>query len=204
VGTLASRPTVNRGRGVAHAKSTRPMLQLGFSMIELLVTITIVAILFGIGIPSYRYVTNSNRATSEVNGLLADLQFARSEALKEGQTVTVCPSKDGATCLSSNVWNTGWIVFQDPDGNHAVASGETILRVQKGFPVTTDNFTSDNNIDYVMFNREGFVVAEQAVPNGYFTVTLNTTPTSQQWTRCLQISALGSMTTERYSAGVCQ
>lgn len=179
--------------------------QFGLTMVELLVTITIVAILFAIGLPSYRYITNSNRATSEVNGLLADMQYARSEAVKEGQTVTVCPSTDGASCLTtSNVWNTGWIVFQDPNNSHTVDSGETVLRVQKGFTTTTDSFTSDNNIDYVMFNREGFVIAEQAVPNGYFTVTLHTTPTNQQWTRCLQISALGALTTERYTAGVCQ
>jgi type IV fimbrial biogenesis protein FimT len=49
----------------------------GFTLIELIVVITIVSILMAVGVPSYRYVTNSNRMSAEVNGLLGDLQFAR-------------------------------------------------------------------------------------------------------------------------------
>ena len=214
--TLVIGPTVHReraasrlGRRAARTAGLWPMRQTGFStgfsIVELMVTLTIVAILLAIGVPSYRYVTNSSRATSEVNGLLGDLQFARSEAIKEGQTVTVCPSSNGTSCLtSSNVWNTGWIVFQDPNANATVDSGETILRVQKGLSVTTDSFTSDNSIYDIMFNREGFVVGEQSVSNGYFTITLHTTPTNNQWTRCLQVTALGALTAERYTSGVCQ
>ena len=64
--------------------------QTGFTLTELMVVVAIVAILLGIGVPSYRYISNSYRMSAEVNGLLGDLQYARSEAIKEGQTVTTC------------------------------------------------------------------------------------------------------------------
>lgn len=83
----------------------------GFTLIEMLMTMAIAAILLTIGIPSFRYVTNSNRIAGELNGLLGDLQFARAEAIKEGRTVTVCVSSDGANCANSTTWQSGWIVF---------------------------------------------------------------------------------------------
>ena len=53
----------------------------GFTLIELLMTITIAGIIAMIAIPSFRYITNSNRIASEINGLLGDLQFARAEGI---------------------------------------------------------------------------------------------------------------------------
>src|SRR5580692_2979190 len=112
----------------------RPTAQTGFTLMELLMTIAIAAIVATIGIPSFQYVTNSNRVAGEVNGLLADLQFARAEAIKEGQPVTVCMSKGGVTCdTTGNAWNSGWIVYSNPTGNGAnttIPSAGSILRIQ--------------------------------------------------------------------------
>ena len=77
--------------------------QTGFTVTELMVVVAIVAILLGVGVPSYRYITNAYRMSAEVNGLLGDLQYARSEAIKEGQTVTTCVSKDGIACTGTGV-----------------------------------------------------------------------------------------------------
>src|ERR1035438_3999731 len=79
----------------------------GFTLVEILIAVAVVAILLTIGIPSFRYVTNSNRIAAEINGLLGDMQYARAEAVKEGQTVTVCESNDGATCASATTWHKG-------------------------------------------------------------------------------------------------
>src|SRR5580693_2093144 len=91
--------------------------QTGFTMVELLMTIAIAAIVAMIAIPSFQYITNSNRVAAEVNGLLGDLQFARAEAINTGQDVTVCLSAGGQTCdTTANTWQTGWIVYLNPTG----------------------------------------------------------------------------------------
>src|ERR1700731_3573705 len=92
----------------------------GYTMFELVMVMSIVAILATIAIPSFQYVTASNRISSEINGLLADMRFARVEAIKEGLPVTVCASADGKTCIgntNAGVWTSGWIVFSDPSSN---------------------------------------------------------------------------------------
>jgi type IV fimbrial biogenesis protein FimT len=171
------------------------MKQGGFNITELLVVMAIVAILLGIGVPSYRYITNSYRMSSEVNGLLGDLQFARGEAIKEGQWVTACVSRDGANCdAGSTTWQEGWIVFQDPNGNQTVDPGDTVLRVQNAF-AGGDTFIADNGVSAVTFNREGFATAAAGgFPSA--TVTLHDQSASPAWTRCLYITSTGLMATE--------
>ena len=78
----------------------------GFTMTEMVITMAIVAILMAIGVPSFKYVTTSNRLSTEVNGLLGDMQFARSEAIKEGLPVTVCSSLSGTQCDGGNNWQS--------------------------------------------------------------------------------------------------
>ena len=164
----------------------------GVTLVEILVVMGIVATLMAIGIPSYRYVTNANRISAEINGLLGDLQFARSEAIKEGQSVTVCVSSDQATCLgaTTTTWHSGWIVYSDLNGNGTVDAGE-VLRSQKTF-TGTDTLNANNNIGAITFNREGF-----ASTNGTL-ITLHAAPASQGSTRCLSITLVGLVTTQKY------
>lgn len=166
----------------------------GVTLIELVVVIGIAGILLAIGIPSYKYVTNANRISAEINGLLGDLQYARSEAIKEGQTVSVCVSNDQATCVgaTTTTWNNGWIVFSDPNGNGAVDAGDLVLRAQKPF-TGTDTLNANNSVGVVTFNREGFA----SVTNGTL-ITLHATPASQGSTRCLSVTLVGLITTLKY------
>ena len=172
----------------------------GVTLIELLTVITIVAILMTIGVPSYRYVTNSNRASAEVNALLGDMQYARSEAVKEGQWVTVCPSSNQTSCdVNSTTWQSGWIVFSDANGNAQVDSPpDAILRKQAAF-ASQDSFLADNSLSAVTFNREGFTYNFPVTATGYATITLHTQPTFSQWTRCLQVFLTGMMAAETTS-----
>jgi type IV fimbrial biogenesis protein FimT len=175
---------------ITHTRSAAAFRNVtGFTVIELMTVVTIVGILMAIGVPSYRYVTNSNRLSAEVNGLLGDLQFARSEALKEGQTVSVCISSNQISCATgSPSWDNGWIVFSDPTGGAAVDGKSTILRVQKGFS-STDKF-QNNNVIAVTFNREGFA---NNLGTANVTLTLHDKTSSKNWTRCLSMTPTGAM-----------
>lgn len=92
----------------------------GFTLVELMVTIAVAAILLTVGVPSFRELIQNNRVTTSNNALITALQLARSEAVKRGRSITVCASTDGTSCAASVDWTTGWIVTTDPADATAV------------------------------------------------------------------------------------
>jgi type IV fimbrial biogenesis protein FimT len=168
-----------------------------FSLVELLVVITIIGILLGLGAPSYRYVTNTNRVATEVNGLLGDMMLARSEAIKQGINVSVCPSVTPYTSCTNlgTTWQTGWIVFSDYSANGVVGGNDLILRVQTALS-GTDTMTPDNNsVTFVTFNREGFATGLPSGNTGVNFVVRTTNPANAQFLRCLNLVFVGSLST---------
>jgi type IV fimbrial biogenesis protein FimT len=176
----------------------------GYSLVELLSVISIGAILMTVGVPSYRYVSNSNRVTAEVNSLYLDLEVARSTAMEGGAPVTVCPSTNGQTCASgSQAWQSGWIIFTDVNGDAAVDPGDTVLMARPAFTASTDTFLSSQDVYAVTFNREGFATNQPSTTAGFITITLHTQPQAPAWTRCIQVSTVGMLTTEHAQQGSC-
>jgi type IV fimbrial biogenesis protein FimT len=170
----------------------------GITLLELVVTMGIAAILMAIAIPSYRYVTNGNRIAAEINGLLGDLQFARGEAIKEGQTVTVCVSNDGKTCAGAAVatWQNGWIVFSDVnDDQNPTDAGNAVLRIQSPF-TSTDTLVAAPALGYVTFNREGFA---SGIGNAGVLITLHAAIPNSASTRCLALTLVGLATVQTYN-----
>jgi type IV fimbrial biogenesis protein FimT len=123
--------------------------QTGFNLLELMVTITVFAILLGVGIPSFMETMRANRLTTVVNQLVTALNIARSEAAKRGYGVSVCASNAAHTCALSVSWDTGgWIVFTDDTSTGGVAGAfdvgtDAVLQVYDpppaGFTVTPTN-----------------------------------------------------------------
>lgn len=178
----------------------RPSRQRGVTLIELIITVGIAAILLGIGIPSYQYVTTDNRMAGEVNDLLGTMQYARAEAIKEGNNVVVCASANGTACSNATTWQTGWIVFSDPDNNGTLEAGETILQYHNAF-TGGDTFTpADNTTSEVQFSRDGFAFGLAAA--GVYLELHNSTATAT-YTRCLQVTIVGALNTVP-KGGTCQ
>lgn len=104
----------------------------GFSLIEMMVGIAILAILLGLAVPSFSEFITNTRLSSQANDFMSDLALARGEAARRNQRVSVCASTDGASCsLGAANWNTGWIIFSDPNDNGNVDAGsdEEIIKV---------------------------------------------------------------------------
>lgn len=97
----------------------------GFSVIELLVVMSIAAILLGIGVPNMQQYIVSSRLGSTANEFFTALNLARSEAVRRGLQVTL--RTNGAA--GSRDWTAGWTMFVDANGNGALDAGEETLRV---------------------------------------------------------------------------
>ncbi|WKL17176.1 GspH/FimT family pseudopilin [Comamonas testosteroni] len=104
----------------------------GFTAIELMVTVAILAILAGIAAPSFNPIIERWRVRQISEELQSTLYFARSEAVKRGGGVTILrnTSTDGCTIsdTDTDVWNCGWLVFVDKNSNGVKDSGEEILQ----------------------------------------------------------------------------
>jgi type IV fimbrial biogenesis protein FimT len=177
----------------------------GFTVTELVMVMTIIGILTAIGVPSFKYVTASNRISSEINGLLGDMQFARSQAIKQGLTVTICTSSNSTqanpscnTGGAANVWNTGWIVFLDSNNNQQVDAGEQVIRVQPAFN-STDTLTSVlPTYTSATYNRLGYAPTSTG---STVNIALHDATNTTAWTRCLAVTGSGSVSTEKYGVG---
>jgi type IV fimbrial biogenesis protein FimT len=88
----------------------------GTTLIELLTTVAIVAVVAALATPGLRNLQLDGRRTAVVNGFLHGLFLARSEAIKRAQIVSVCPSSDATACdRRARDWSVGWIVFANRD-----------------------------------------------------------------------------------------
>jgi type IV fimbrial biogenesis protein FimT len=83
----------------------------GITLVELITTLAIVAVLATMAAPSLRTLQLNGRRTAVVNGFLHTIFLARSEAIKRAQIVSVCRSSDGRSCESGLDWSVGWIAF---------------------------------------------------------------------------------------------
>ena len=128
----------------------------GFTLLELISTLAVSAIVLGVGVPSIAALMNANRLSGQVNDLRSALALTRTEAITRNQHVVICKSDDGETCTRKGRWDNGWIVYVDADRDRARDEDEPVLlaRTAVGKHV---------RIDYRGFGSHHYVVYR---PNG--------------------------------------
>ncbi|RPJ45094.1 MAG: prepilin-type N-terminal cleavage/methylation domain-containing protein [Betaproteobacteria bacterium] len=110
------------------------MKQSGSTLLELMVVLSVSAILLGIAIPGFSALTSNSRLVAATNELVSSLHLARSEAIKRNSRVVLCTSATGTSCVASGGWHQGWLVFHDPNNNAVLDSGETVILARQSFP----------------------------------------------------------------------
>ncbi len=135
-----------------HRKAGSSRIQTGVTLIELVVTLSIAAILLTIGVPSFQDLMRNNRSAAQVNEFLTALNLARSEAVKRGASVSVCSSTDSATCRTSSVtnWADGWILY---------VTGTSPLEVLRVWPAMSGTATCTATAGEVTFRGTGQATA---------------------------------------------
>ena len=129
---------------------------MGYSLLELVIVVALVGIVFSIAVPSMRVLTQNDRLVTHINTMVGHLAYARSEAVKRSQQVSVCVSNDAATCTGGS-WEDGWIVYIDADADNAFTANEQILRVQQALGGNNNVTTTLGN--QITYDYRGFTNA---------------------------------------------
>ncbi|MEQ8956197.1 MAG: GspH/FimT family pseudopilin [Gammaproteobacteria bacterium] len=129
----------------------------GYTLIELLIVVSIVAVLAALSAPAFQDTIEAANTNSQIKIMLTTLNLARSEAIKRGQNVAICASDDGADC-DEDAWSEGWIVFVDNNGDAtgtagSVDGGDLIIRVYDSLGAGSTMTFTDDILEY---NSLGF------------------------------------------------
>lgn len=129
----------------------------GFTIVELLVTMAVLAIVLGLAVPSFNDMMLASKLRSVASEFAMSSRLARSEARNRNRDITLCVSTDGQTC-TGGAWTDGWIVFEDEDGDGAIDAAndrEKLIhrgaRAPNGFALTEASAASS-----IMFSRTNF------------------------------------------------
>ena len=128
----------------------------GFTLIEMMITISVAAIILSLAVPSFNFLVLNNRLTTDINRLVTSLNLARSEAVKRGVRVSVAAidSSDAA-----NEWGKGgWRVWIDTNGNGGVDAGEVVLSVEQALSGSMV-LNSVNDVSSFVYQPDGSIGA---------------------------------------------
>ncbi|MGB7451893.1 MAG: GspH/FimT family pseudopilin [Lysobacterales bacterium] len=100
----------------------------GFTALELIITMAIVAILLTTGVPAFKNYSWNLRMKTAMDVLQTDLNLARGRAVSHNIQTIICPATDGSGCSGQSAWQAGWIVFSDLNGDRHKQEGEPLLK----------------------------------------------------------------------------
>lgn len=131
-------------------KSNFPPRFDGFTIIELLVAVALIAIVSAIATPSWRALMVRSEIRSGTNDLIQALHLAKSEAIKQNRQVTVCPSSTGTGCTATASYDVGWII---KTGTTDWVTGDRILADYR--PLLKITMTSNKNAAAITYLANG-------------------------------------------------
>ncbi|TCO76309.1 GspH/FimT family pseudopilin [Chromatocurvus halotolerans] len=161
----------------------------GFTMIELMVTLVVLGILLGVGIPSFNAIMLNSRTSGVANDLTSAINLARSEAVKRAAPVRVCPSSNplDTTPTCSGTWSDGWIVSVD-----VPVGGEPPVRRTWRPPFPGADFAQTSGANQpIIFGPLGQLVS------GRVDITIEVDGCRGRRARLLEIAATGRVSVER-------
>ena len=154
------------------SRPTPPHALRGFTLIEVLVVMTISAILLAVGVPMFQSTIASMRASEGANSLVASLELARTEALRRGTTVSVCrvTSTDPTACdggaaggFAAGDLAAGWMVYADLGGSAVGAFNAGDERIQLQGPLSTGagarvEIINNPAVNVITFRPDGLLI----------------------------------------------
>ncbi len=100
----------------------------GYTLIEMAIVMSVTALLAAIGLPAFRSTLEQQHLSASMHQISAEFAAARNTALTLGESVSVCPSIDGAQCRSDSDWSKGWIMYRDRARESQPRDPSTVLR----------------------------------------------------------------------------
>ena len=127
----------------------------GFTLVELLVVVTLVAVLLAVGLPPLGDALRRQHVTASMQMLIGDMAMARNTAVMRGQQVVMCPSAGGSGCAGGVDWSRGWLVYVDVDGNRRPDAPGDVLRSTAAPGGETDGLTLRSSRPYLRYQPDG-------------------------------------------------
>lgn len=155
----------------------------GFTLLELMVTLAVLAVLAGIAIPSLSDATLASKLKASANDLVAGVAMGRSEAIKRNAVTSMCVSSDGSSCGSGG-WDQGWIIISD----------STVLDKH---PAAPTGFKVSSSVTKIDFQPTG-------VGNTQASITVcRSAPSAGAQERVVNVSATGRAYVSKTATGSC-
>ena len=134
-----------------------------FTLYELLLTLALFAILVGLAVPAFSRINARHSMRVEINALFHAIHLARKESIMRKRVVSLCPSRDLATCTPGDDWSSGWLMFENRDKDYPPRRdpAEPLLQVHRVRKTVR-----------IMANRRGFTLraTQKRATNGTFVV----------------------------------